>query len=83
MEEYVYQSLENKHNIFTWHLFWDFIDLTQVHNFTVNAQHNSTFGQLLLFTLSLTGIKQVLMQIMKRFVSPNWLVQWLWYRVNN
>ena len=47
----------------------DFINLTQVHNFTVSAQDNLTFCRLSVFTVSLTGILQVLMQIMKRFVT--------------
>ena len=46
----------------------DFINLTQVHNFTVGAQDNFTFRRLSVFTASFTGILQVLMQIMKRFV---------------
>ena len=50
-------------------LFYDFINLTQVHNFTVNAQYIFTFGPLSLFNVSFTGNLQVLMQIMKRFVS--------------
>ena len=45
----------------------DFINLTQVHNFTVSAQDNFTFRQLSVFTVSFTGILEVLMQIMKRF----------------
>ena len=36
-------------------LFYDFINLTQVHNFTVNAQDIFTFGRLPLFTVSFTG----------------------------
>ena len=46
----------------------DFINLTQVHNFTVSAQDIITFRRLSVFTVSFTGILQVLMQIMKRFV---------------
>ena len=46
----------------------DFINLTQVHNFTVSAQDSFTFRRLSVFTVSFTGILQVLMQIMKRFV---------------
>ena len=46
----------------------DFIDLTQVHNFTVSAQDIFTFRRLSVFTVSFTGILQLLMQIMKRFV---------------
>ena len=46
----------------------DFINLTQVHNFTVCAQDISTFRRLSVFTVSFTGILQLLMQIMKRFV---------------
>ena len=46
----------------------DFINLTQVHNFTVIAQDSFTFRRHSVFTVSFTGILQVLMQIMKRFV---------------
>ena len=46
----------------------DFINLTQVHNFTVSAQDSFTFRRLSVFTVSFTGILQLLMQIMKRFV---------------
>ena len=54
-------------------LYWitllsDFINLTQVHNFTVSAQDIFTFRRLSVFTVSFTGILQLLMQIMKRFV---------------
>ena len=45
----------------------DFINLTQVHNFKVSAQDIFTFRRLSVFTVSLTRILQVLMQIMKRF----------------
>ena len=46
----------------------EFINLTQVHNFTVSAQDIFTFRRLSVFTVSFTGILQVLMHIMKRFV---------------
>ena len=46
----------------------DFINLTQVHNFTVSAQDIFTFRRLSVFTVSYTGILQLLIQIMKRFV---------------
>ena len=46
----------------------DFINLTQMHNFKVSAQDIFTFRRLSVFTVSFTGILQVLMQIMKRFV---------------
>ena len=59
----------------------NFINLTQVHNFTVSAQDLFTFRRLSAFTVSFTGILQLLMQIMKRFVASYWLVKWLWYRV--
>ena len=36
-----------------------------------------------IFTATFTGILQVLMQIMNRFVPSYWLVMWLWYRVYN
>ena len=45
----------------------DFINLTQVHNFTVSGQDIFTFRRLSIFTVSFTRILQVLMQIMKRF----------------
>ena len=61
----------------------DFINLTQVHNFTVSAQDIFTFRRLSVFTVSFTRTLQVLMQIMKRFVPSYRLVKWLWYRVYN
>ena len=64
-------------------VFYDLINLTQVHNFTVYAQDIFTLAQLPLFTISFTEIQQLLMQIMKRFVPSYWLVKWLWYRVYN
>ena len=67
----------------TYLLLSDFINLTQVHNFTVSAQDIFTFRRLSVFTVSFTGIWQVLMQTMKRFVPSYWLVKWLWYRVYN
>ena len=54
---------------------FDFINLTQVHNFTVSAQDIFTFRRLSVFTASFTGILQVLMQIMNRFVPSYWLVK--------
>ena len=51
-----------------WILLSDFINLTQVHNFTVSAQDIFTFRRLSVFTVSFTGILQLLMQIMKLFV---------------
>ena len=45
----------------------DFINLTQVHNFTVRAQDIFTYRRLSVFTVSFTRILRVLMQIMKRF----------------
>ena len=41
----------------------DFINLTQVHNFTVSAQDIFTFRRISVFTVSFTGILQLLMQI--------------------
>ena len=61
----------------------DFINLTQVHNFTVSAQDIFTFRRLSVFTVSFTRILQVLMQIMERFAMYYWLVKWFWYRVYN
>ena len=55
----------------------DFINLTQVHNFTVSAQDIFTSGRLSVFTISFSGILQLLMQIMKRFVPSYRLVKWL------
>ena len=54
-----------------------------MHNFTVSAQDIFTFGRLSVFTVSFTGILQVLVQIMKRFTLYYWLVKWFWYRVYN
>ena len=48
------------------YLLSDFINLTQVHNFTVSAQDIFTFCGLSVFTVNFTGILQLLMQIMKR-----------------
>ena len=48
-------------------VFSDFINLTQVHNFTVSAQDIFTFRRLSVFTVSFTRILQVQMQIMKCF----------------
>ena len=39
---------------------FNFINLTQVHNFTVSAQDIFTFRRLSVFTVSFTGISQVL-----------------------
>ena len=64
-------------------LLFDFINLTQVHNFTVSAHDIFTFRRLSVFTASFTGILQVQMQIMNRFVPSYWLVKWLCYRVYN
>ena len=50
------------------YLLSDFINLTQVHYFTVSAQDIFTFRRLSVFTVSFKGILQLLMQIMKRFV---------------
>ena len=54
--------------VFVVRLLSDFINLTQEHNFTVSAQDIFTFRRLSVFTVSLTGILQLLMQIMKRFL---------------
>ena len=58
-------------------ILFDFIILTQVHNFMVSALDIFTFRRLSVFTVSFTGILQVLMQIMKHFVPSYWLVKWL------
>ena len=42
---------------------FDFINLTQVHNFMVSAQDICIFRRLSVFTLTFTGILQVLMRI--------------------
>ena len=55
-------------NFFRIGLLSDFINLTQVHNFTVSAQDIFTFSRLSVFTVSFTGISQLLMQIIKPFV---------------
>ena len=45
----------------------DFINLTQVHNFTVSAQGIFNFRRLSVFNVSFTRSLQVLMHMMKRF----------------
>ena len=45
----------------------DFINLTQVHNFTVSAHVIFTFRRLSVFTVSFTRILQEVMQKMKHF----------------
>ena len=47
---------------------FDFINLTQMHNFTVSAQDIFSLRRHSVLTVSFTGILQVLMQIMKRFI---------------
>ena len=76
-------NVEHSLRIHVNHLLSDFINLTQVHNFTVSAQDIFTFRRLSGFTVSFTGILQLLVQIMKRFVPSYWLVKWFWYRVYN
>ena len=49
------------------YLLSDFINLTQVHNFTVSAQDIFTFRRFSVFTVNFTRILQELMQIMKLF----------------
>ena len=66
-----------------WLVLSNFINLTQVHNFTVSAQDIFTFRRLSVFTVSFTGILQLLMQIIKPFEPSYWLVKWLWNRVYN
>ena len=70
---YIYSKIAVDGFIISWHefgtmLLFDFINLTQVHNFTVSALDIFTSRQLSVFTISFIGILQVLMQIMKRFV---------------
>ena len=65
--------------MFVKQLLSDFINLTQVHNFTVNAQDIFTFRRLSVFTVSFTRI----LQVMKCFALYYWLVNWFWYRVYN
>ena len=43
-------------------LLFNFINLTQVHYFTVSAQDIFTFRRLSVFTVSFTGISQVIMR---------------------
>ena len=62
----------------------DFINLTQVHNFTASAQDIFTFRRLSVFTVSFMRILQVhelmqIMQIMKRFALYYWLVNSFFY----
>ena len=54
-----------------------------MHNFKVCAQDIFTFHRLSVFTISFTGISQVLMEILKRPVPSYLLVKWLLYRVFN
>ena len=61
----------------------DFINLTQVHNFTVSAQDIFTFRRLSVFTVSFTRILRLVMEIMKRFALYYRLVKWLWCRIYN
>ena len=61
----------------------DFINLTQVHNFTVSAKDIFTFRRHSVFTVSFSRILQVQMQIMKHFALYYRLVKWFWYRVYN
>ena len=63
------QNLLRGDNQFLLFVLSNFINLTQVHNFTVSAQDLFTFRLLSVFTVSFTGILQLLMQIMKRFVA--------------
>ena len=48
----------------------DFINLTQVHNFTVSAQDIFTFRRLSVFTVSFKGILQVLMRYLNVLNCP-------------
>ena len=59
-------------------LLFNFINLTQVHNFTVSAQDIFTFRRLSVFTVSFSTN-----EIIKRFALSYLLVKWLWYRVYN
>ena len=56
------QIKRSVHKYGTWRttlLLFDFINLTQVHNFTVSARDVFTFRRLSVFTVSFTGILQV------------------------
>ena len=55
-------NIERMHMKFCKHLLSDFINLTQVHNFTVSAQDIFTFRRLSVFTGSFTGILQILIR---------------------
>ena len=55
------------YNLITPIILSDFINLTQVHNFTDSAQDIFTFRRLSVFAVSITRILQVVMQIMKHF----------------
>ena len=46
----------------SFNVLFDFINLTQVHNFTVSAQDIFAFRRLSAFTVSFTGILQVHMR---------------------
>ena len=67
---FIYVSLINLTEMECIHLLLllsDFINLTQVHNFTVSAQDIFTFRRLSVFTVSFTRILEVLIQIMEHF----------------
>ena len=49
---------KNDKSTFKLYVLSDFINLTQVHNFTVSAQDIFTFRRLSVFTVSFTGILQ-------------------------
>ena len=83
---FIYVSLINLTEMECIHLLLllsDFINLTQVHNFTVSAQDIFTFRRLSVFTVSFTRILEVLIQIMEHFALYYWLVKRFWYRVYN
>ena len=65
-----------KGNVINTLLLSDFINLTQVHNFTVSAQDIFTFRRLSVFTVIFARILLVVIQIMKRFALYYWLVKW-------
>ena len=59
---FIHEYGVNFHELYFKHLLFAFINLTQVHNFTVSEQDIFTFRRLSVFTVSFTGILQVLMR---------------------
>ena len=69
-QDYKFTKRKNNYiKVFTIYLLSVFIDLTQVHNFTVSAQDIFTARRLSVFTVSITGILQLLMQNNETFCT--------------